>query len=205
MVEKSRNAKIKLIVGIIGVLIIFSVLLYYLPSLNTTTSNVTAPQKVVDASTVDKYFGGTWTENVSESGFVKVNGSNGTIYFSNGTVDEIYLSNLDLISKNVSKIMGIIEADLDSINFTTFYQENQTISIIILNYSNSYEPQSVFDEAYKGLSFLNLTNITSSSFEIKYQNLQIGLGYEGHDMYLIFYQGNLNVYPKISDLMKYLL
>ncbi|ARM75193.1 hypothetical protein [Acidianus manzaensis] len=206
MVEKSRNAKIKLIVGIIGVLIIFSVLLYYLPNLDIThNTSVTSSQKVVDASTVDKYFGGSWTENESLSGYVKVNASNGTVYFLNGTVDKVSLSNLELINRNVSNIMAIIETDLDTINFTTFQYSNQTLTLIIFNYTSAYEPQSVFDEAYHGLSSLNLTNITSTSFEIKYQSFQIGFGYQGKEIYVIFYQGNSNEYTAISDLMKYLL
>lgn len=206
MVEKSRSARIKLIVGIIGILIVFSVLLYYLPILNRTTSPSTSiPAKVVDASTIGQYFGGEWRENSSLSGYVKVNGTNGTIYFSNGTVEKIGLSKLNLVSTNVSRLLGIIEADLNQINFTTFTQSNQTVSLITLNYTSSYEPQQIFGEAYKGLSSLNLTNITVSAFELSYESFQIGIGYHGSNLYLIFYQGYKNEFVAISDLMKYLI
>lgn len=204
MVEKSRSARIKLIIGVIGVLIVLSVLLYYLPSLNVMVSPSSSSSKVLDVSTINKYFGGSWVQNSSTSGYANIYGNNVTVHFANGTVVKLSLPNLILLNKNVSRLLGIVETNLNQINFTTFTSSNQIVTVITFNYTTSYEPHQIFDEAYKGLSSLNLTNITSNAFEIVYQNFQIGIGYKGNHLYIVFYQGNNNEFTAISELMKYL-
>lgn len=205
MVGKSIEAKIKLIVGIIGVIIVFSVLLLYLPSLNFLTPKSASYVKDVDVMTINKYFGGNWVENLSASGSAKIGKNNVTVIFANGTTKELSLADFNLINSNISSFLGIVKSNLNEIHFTTFTRFNETLVIIFFNYTSTYEPHQIFDEAYNFFSSIGITNVTSNAFEFGYDKFQVGIGYQNYRLFVIIYQGDQNEFSAIADLLKYLL
>ncbi|BDC18474.1 hypothetical protein HS5_13640 [Acidianus sp. HS-5] len=200
-----------MIVSLIIVLVIFAVIFISLPYLNMNNRPSTTSAKIVNAQTVDKYFGGKWEENDSLSGYVEVEKSEYVVHFYNGTTRNVSSGNLSIINPQISKYLGIIEVDLNRINFTTFYNENGTLSAVILNYSSLTEPKEIYDTIYstfKGESKvidLSFHNISENAFIASICCYQFSIGYAGNEIAIMFYKGNINETQAITDIMNYVL
>lgn len=208
---KSRTVKLRMIISLILVIAVFAVIFVSLPYLNMNNSPSTVNAKVVNAQTVDKYFGGKWVENDSLSGYVKAEKSYYAVHFYNGTTTNVSSENLSIINSKISKYMSIIEVDLNGINFTTFNNANQTLSIIILNYTSVIEPKDIYNTIYstfKGESEvvdLSFHNISKNAFIASFCCYQFSIGYSGSEIAIVFYKGNINETQAITDIINYML
>ncbi len=208
---KSRTVKLRMIISLILVIAVFTVIFVSLPYLNMNNSPSTVNAKVVNAQTVDKYFGGKWVENDSLSGYVKAEKSYYAVHFYNGTTTNVSSENLSIINSKISKYMSIIEVDLNGINFTTFNNANQTLSIIILNYTSVIEPKDIYNTIYstfKGESEvvdLSFHNISKNAFIASICCYQFSIGYSGSEIAIVFYKGNINETQAITDIINYML
>lgn len=208
---KSRTVKLRMIISLILVVIAFTLAFMLLPYLNMANNSSTSGIKMVNSQIVDKYFGGKWNENESLSGYVKPQKSYYEIHFYNGSMENVSSANLTIVNPQINKYLGIIEVDLRSINFTTFYNGNQTLSIIILNYTSTMEPKNIYNTIYTAFKdnskviALSFHNISSNAFIASINCYQFSVGYSGNEIVIVFYKGYEDETLAITDLINYML
>ncbi|MCY0882221.1 MAG: hypothetical protein OWQ50_00005 [Acidianus infernus] len=208
---KYRTVKLRMIISLILVVIAFTLAFMLLPYLNMTNNTSINSVIVVNSQIVDKYFGGKWNENNSLSGYVEPEKSYYIIHFYNGTTDNVSSGNFTLINPTISKYLGIIEVGLRNINFTTFYNGNQTLSIIILNYTSTMEPKNIYNTIYTTFKdnskviALSFHNISSNAFIASINCYQFSIGYSGNEIVIVFYKGYEDESLAITDLTNYIL
>ncbi|MCY0873889.1 MAG: hypothetical protein OWQ47_03025 [Acidianus infernus] len=208
---KYRTVKLRMIISLILVVIAFTLAFMLLPYLNMTNNTSINSVIVVNSQIVDKYFGGKWNENNSLSGYVESEKSYYIIHFYNGTTYNVSSGNFTLINPTISKYLGIIEVGLRNINFTTFYNGNQTLSIIILNYTSTMEPKNIYNTIYTTFKdnskviALSFHNISSNAFIASINCYQFSIGYSGNKIVIVFYKGYEDESLAITDLTNYIL
>ncbi|AEE93003.1 hypothetical protein Ahos_0110 [Acidianus hospitalis W1] len=208
---KSRTVKLRMIISLTLVVIGFTLAFIFLPYLNMTNNSSTSGIKMVNSQIVDKYFGGKWNENDSLSGYVKPQKSYYEIHFYNGSTENVSSENLTIVNPQINKYLGFIEVDLRSINFTTFYSGNQTLSIIILNYTSTMEPKNIYNTIYTTFKdnskavALSFHNISNCAFIASIDCYQFSIGYSSSEIIIVFYKGCIDESLAITDLINYML
>jgi hypothetical protein len=202
---KSRTVKLRMIISLTLVVVAFTLAFMFLPYLNMTNNSSTSGIKMVNSQIVDKYFGGKWNENDSLSGYVKPQKSYYEIHFYNGSTENVSSENLTIVNPQINKYLGFIEVDLRSINFTTFYSGNQTLSIIILNYTSTMEPKNIYNTIYTTFVALSPHNISNCAFIVSIDCYQFSIGYSSSEIIIVFYKGCIDESLAITDLINYML